>query len=594
MFSKCKKLIQTPFVLFIIPAPLMSVLCAECIAQYNMIGVFTFFIHHLYLFMLNLMIAILIWLGITVIIRNKMIASSILFIASVVLGFISRIKIEFRNTGPLPSDFTRFGEAVQMRGVLPSSILFSLLITCIIFAVFFILILPHIHLPIWHTSKRVRIGIISAAVLIFLVPAYSQTIGNLLYNGSYQSAKDTGTFYYFFLHLKTIDIELNQSLSPDINLFEQMIQKSKKENNSDKITDEPDIIVIQSESFMDPMEIFNKNDFSSDPVAFYHTLKKQSDAFALNSPIYGGDTANAEFEVLTGISITQFPEGSNPFIDNINTPKTSLGSVLHEHGYYTHAMHPFAGTYYMRKFVYPFLGFDRFESIESMKESDPQFDNQAYTNTAAVYVSDLYLTDRIISALDNGNQQKQFIFAISMQNHVPFGNNSRHYGIKCNPNLGNIGATNELNHYLNGLAETDAALKKLVDFLKQRNKSTILVFYGDHQPRLEIMQNNSMQNKYDDLSKHEVPAIIWSNKKTLASNDEKIDMTGMSQKILFDAGIQQLPDYYFLLEYLNHTEKISAFTYHYMIKNKKSYDFRSNEYRYISQYYKYIKKLAWR
>ncbi|WP_162474078.1 sulfatase-like hydrolase/transferase [endosymbiont 'TC1' of Trimyema compressum] len=44
----------------------------------------------------------------------------------------------------------------------------------------------------------------------------------------------------------------------------------------------------------------------------------------------------------------------------------------------------------------------------------------------------------------------------------------------------------EFNGYLRNLKETDDSLRILMDYLKTRDKETIVVFYGDHQPRLEM------------------------------------------------------------------------------------------------------------
>ena len=75
----------------------------------------------------------------------------------------------------------------------------------------------------------------------------------------------------------------------------------------------------------------------------------------------------------------------------------------------------------------------------------------------------------------------------------------------------------EIEGYASNLRETDSALQTLVEYLQQRDKETILVFYGDHQPSMSIY---SYQNETKPEAKieesHQTPVLFWSNQRDLS------------------------------------------------------------------------------
>ena len=72
----------------------------------------------------------------------------------------------------------------------------------------------------------------------------------------------------------------------------------------------PNLILVLSESFSDPTR-FPGTAFESDPVPTFHSLQQEFGSVDLVSPVFGGLTCNAEFEVLTGMNMMFFPSPPN-------------------------------------------------------------------------------------------------------------------------------------------------------------------------------------------------------------------------------------------------------------------------------------------
>lgn len=95
-------------------------------------------------------------------------------------------------------------------------------------------------------------------------------------------------------------------------------------------------------------------------------------SFRAVSPVYGGETANAEFELLTGLpskaALTGviYQEYAELFKDEASTFARALRTV----GYRTFAAHNHSRKYWKRNVVTPKFGFDRFLGIQDMMPAE--------------------------------------------------------------------------------------------------------------------------------------------------------------------------------------------------------------------------------
>lgn len=270
---------------------------------------------------------------------------------------------------------------------------------------------------------------------------------------------------------------------------------------------QPDVVLILSESFWDATRLPGVR-YSEDPIPRFHALQKQRPHPDFLSPVFGGLTANAEFEVLTGMSMSFVPEGEVPYAKYIRDTFPSIAWVFKSQGYSTVALHANTPLFWERNRVLPLLGFDQFHGSEVFSPSD----------LVGPYFSDRALTLRIRQEL-TAAERPLFLFAISMENHGPFYHKGfKSLDVKVTSPMSP--ADKELVETLcQGLKDADQSLGMLVDFLAERKKPTILIFFGDHLPVLGadygvfrrtgfVAGDTSAQ---DRLRLHTTPVLVWAN-----------------------------------------------------------------------------------
>lgn len=234
------------------------------------------------------------------------------------------------------------------------------------------------------------------------------------------------------------------------------------------------------------------------------------------SPVYGGGTANTEFEALTGFSTQFLPNGAIPYAQYVNKPIEAMPTILQRQGYATSAIHPYDNWFYNRNSVYKDLGFDKFISKEYF--NSPEYKGQ--------YIRDTELTKKILEEVKE-TDKPDFIYATSMQNHGPYASTQNPQNtIKVNGNNLSPAAQAILENYSNTLADVDQSLKQLIEGLEQSDEPTEVIFFGDHLPMLGddysvykeagfIKGDNSYQ---DNLDLHSVPFVTWNNFSTTKQN----------------------------------------------------------------------------
>ena len=277
----------------------------------------------------------------------------------------------------------------------------------------------------------------------------------------------------------------------------------------------PNIIFVMSEAFWDPTLMKNVS-FSQDPIPFFHSLQKSQTSGLMLSPVYGGGTANTEFEALTGFSTQFLPCGVIPYAQYVNRPIEALPTILQRQGYTTTAIHTYDNWFYNRNNVYKDFGFDKFVSKEFF--NNPEIKGQ--------YIRDTELSRKILDVV-NATNQPNFIYAISMQNHGPYSNaeNPQNTIKVRDSNLSQVSLA-LLDNYSNSISDVDQALKQLIEGLNQSKQPTEVIFYGDHLPMLGdnysvyneagfIKGDNSSQ---DYLNLHSVPFVTWNNFSTTKQN----------------------------------------------------------------------------
>jgi phosphoglycerol transferase MdoB-like AlkP superfamily enzyme len=238
----------------------------------------------------------------------------------------------------------------------------------------------------------------------------------------------------------------------------------------------PDIVIVQSESFFDPSVIRGLEHENFAPNL--HRLAEHASAGRLHVPTFGGGTIRTEFEVLTGLSLRYFPNMQFPYLQMQAGVMPGMVRVLRSHGYETIAVHGNDAGFWNRTAAFKSLGFDRFVS-------QPDFPKDFRKD--GEYMADSAMTDEIMSQLKDSGPPR-FVFAISMEAHGPYDKSvnidTRERDAIPVPAGISDDAKLQLRNYIYHMRHADAELGRLAELLKQRERPTLLLFYGDHLPAL--------------------------------------------------------------------------------------------------------------
>ncbi len=262
--------------------------------------------------------------------------------------------------------------------------------------------------------------------------------------------------------------------------------------------DSPNVIVVQLETFFDPTEI-KWLSFSDDPLPNWHALSEKYTNGLYTVPTVGAGTVNTEFETLTGMSLRFFGPGEYPYKGVLRERTTeSAATVLTNLGYTAHAIHNNTATFYGRRVVYSYLGFNSFTSEEYM-------DTQNDTNYND-WMRDENLIAPINDALDS-TENRDFIYAVSVQPHGAYPTEP----VLDDPAITVTGAASDEDnyaweYYVNQLYEVDQFVADLISSVEERGEPTVILFYGDHLPTMDLEDSDLTTDNVFDTN-----YLIWDN-----------------------------------------------------------------------------------
>jgi len=299
----------------------------------------------------------------------------------------------------------------------------------------------------------------------------------------------------------------------------------------------PDIVVIQSESFFDPriMRGYEHSDFTPN----LHRLARHGASGPLHVPTFGGGTIRTEFEVLTGLSLRYFDNLQFPYLQLSNRKVVpSLVRALRAHGYETVAIHGNDPAFWNRTSAFKALGFDRFVAQSAFPKNAPN---------DGMYMADSAMTDEIMAQLKDSGPP-QFLFAISIEAHGPYDTVPRdpaaRDAIPVPPGISGKDKL-ELQNYLYHIGHADAELGRLAALLAQRDRPTLLLFYGDHLPALTNSFNTTGFVDGRDMLSQAGTWLLVDPRSIGPSERESLASWMLPGKLLDAAGIRDEP--YFAL-----------------------------------------------
>ena len=302
-----------------------------------------------------------------------------------------------------------------------------------------------------------------------------------------------------FGHLAAVYGDLLDSrlyrFKPD-NYDEKLVDKAleKAEKLDDTSLGKPNIIVIFSESFWDIDQV-EEIEFDKEITPNFNRLKEEGLFFNMISPSFGGNSANVEFEFLTGGSLAYFSRAYVAYMGLYNNKKyynsPTILRDLANAGYYIKLL-PFSTPALFRcGEVYKYFPIDEVEFLPKVSKE----------HTKGIYPSDEYAMNKAIEALENKDDGKPlFYMTMTMEAHMPFKSDKfDKYDIKVtNSNLDEK-TTDQAKVYAQGVYDADRELARLYEYIKTFDEPTIIVFYGDHLPFIDAIDKWDYFNTNDEL-----------------------------------------------------------------------------------------------
>ena len=412
--------------------------------------------------------------GIVKYVRAALMLQTAFFMAA---GLANYYVLNFRSAPIMPWDIYSIGTAASVAGNFNYTLKGS---TVLVIIGFLILLLIESR---FHMKAPARVAKRAALILLSIALIYG-------YTGMIQSESFVRSFGLY-----------DKLFTPTV--------MNKRDGNIVAFLMELEYMDVEKPSGYSPEETGSKYTQEGQD-SFIHSLQQGAENTRtgyLNVSVLGGNTANTEFEFLTGNTIGFLPQGSVAYQQYVQKETPSLASYLKELDYHTVAIHPYYASGWDRDRVYPLLGFDEFLSQDD------------FTNPKRIrnYISDESSFAKIIELYENKKEgEPLFVFNVTMQNHSGYEEEFHNF----TPDITVDGIDSKaLSMYLSLVKQTDSALQGLIDYFSQADEDTMIVFFGDHQPTTyvsnPILRNNKVNPETltdeENLLKYKVPYVIWSN-----------------------------------------------------------------------------------
>lgn len=457
-----------------------------------------------------------------------------------VIGLANYYVLEFRSAPIMPWDILSIGTAASVANNFKYTLEKE---TIFVLAGFILLLILESRIT-FELKKdwRVRIGGIAAGLVLLwgftsMLHQDSTIVRFKLYDKLFTPtvmSKRDGTAVAFLMELKYVTVEKPSGYNKDnaADLLSTYDIPIEEDSNSSS----PNVIVIMNEAFSD-LSVLGDFKTNEDYMPFLHSIMKGNTPNTisgyLNVSVLGGNTANTEFEFLTGNTMAFLPQGSVAYQQYVKHNDYSLATYFKEQGYDTIAMHPYNASGWDRDKVYPLLGFDTFYSLKD------------WVNPHKIrkYVSDKSCYDKIIELYEQKDKNTPFfIFNVTMQNHSSY---SEEYD-NFHPDITVEGTKSKiLPNYLSLIKLSDEALEYLIDYFSQAQEDTIIVFFGDHQPSNSVAapvwklngKSGDALSDEDEALRYKVPFLIWANFDIEGESNVETSANYLGGKVLQAAGL---------------------------------------------------------
>ncbi|ATF95017.1 Phosphoglycerol transferase and related proteins, alkaline phosphatase superfamily [Cedecea neteri] len=237
----------------------------------------------------------------------------------------------------------------------------------------------------------------------------------------------------------------------------------------------PDIVLLLQESTVDP-RLYKV----PDPKLLPHfSMFEQDSKVKAHTPMrvqtFGGGTWLSEFAVLTGMRSDDFGAlKSSVFYSAIDHVNDSLFKQMKNNGYYTVVLTPFNKSAYNAGHAYTMMGVDKIIQPQELGYPGDLSDNLWHITTGDV----LGYVKKILA----GHTDKPvFVYALTMYEHGPYdAGHSDDYQLASV--VKNEDSAGKFSHYVEKIKNSETALADFFQFVDRRQRPTMFMYFGDHQP----------------------------------------------------------------------------------------------------------------
>lgn len=476
-----------------------------------------------------------------------------LCIFSIIFSLTNYFTTMFRGIPILASDLTIMGTAMNVVGNYKYSLDLTRTITLLGLIAWCILLFRVKRLRLPKGKKRISAILGSAAIcfasfwIMIYTPVMTVTPMHVTVNTfrPIKSYRKNGCVLTFMRSIQLMIIHKPDGYSA--NAAEEIAAPYRSETSSGNAKT-PNVIAIMDEAFADLQAV---GDFrtSEDVMPFYHSLTKNTVKGFSYVSVFGGQTANTEFEFLTGLSKAFVPASATPYQLYIKSLLPGLTTHLGNQDYQGMlAFHPFRANVYNRDHVYPNLGFSDFISLKDLDVSA--------SDKIRNFVSDAADFQVIIDQYEQAKKKSNapfYLFNVTMQNHSGYDQDFDNLDMpisieeKCDDP--------ELKRYLNLIHHSDTALKSLIEYFSKQKDPTVIVFFGDHEPGLSnevyskiLGKNVEKLSAEENMNLYKTPFLIWANYDIEEQENVNISMNYLSTLMLESTGMKLSPFNQFLLD----------------------------------------------
>jgi len=479
--------------------------------------------------------ALCVWL----ILGRRTLSAGVTACLFLLVGMANRYVIRFRGRTIFPGDLETLATAINVAGGYEYTLDSTQVVCLIVMAVYLtaLMLLPR-RKGRKCPPKRVWIPLAAVALLYSAVFFHTGFLARMEVEPSMWTTRDNGFILNYAVCLRYSRVEVPEGYD------DGTVTAIAAQFPSDTVAAKPaaiaaaakpvNLIVVMNEAFSDLADVADL-ETNQDWMPFYRSLTENAVKGTAYSSVFGGTTANAEYEFLTGNTTAFLPEGTVPYQLYVKDGAPSLVAQMKALNYECVAMHPFHASGWNRRAVYSSFGFDRI-----LFKDD--FNNLTYMRT---YATDQSNYENVIQIFEEKEEGRPlFVFNVTMQNHSAY--NAAWKGLEKSVWLTGAweGRFGTVNQYLSLIKESDNALRGLIEYFSDVEEPTMILLFGDHQPQVATnFYTQVLGGSFEDLDaataqkRQKVPFLIWANYDIKEEEGIELSMNYLSALLVETANL---------------------------------------------------------